>query len=64
MDIMMLRLFDIVYKKDQPYLLTISFQAGVVWWVKYNTQVNTKMLASDYSSQSEASILVSSVSMG
>ena len=48
MDIMMLRLFDIVYKKDQPYLLTISFQAGVVWWVKYNTQVNTKMLASDW----------------
>ena len=36
----------------------------VVWWVKYNTQIDTKMLASDYSSQSEASILVTSVSMG
>ena len=42
--------------------LYILHSKRVVWWVKYNTQVDTKMLASDwllYSSQSEASILVS-----
>ena len=37
-----------IWDESPFYFVTCDDEVGVVWWVKYNTQVDNKMLASDW----------------